>query len=66
MSNLYGKFNHLNKTLQGKDLNLVNIKSKTTSFRNQLELYRKNFKNNQLALKRDFHMFKKISRKNKD
>ena len=37
--NLYGKFNHLNKTLQGKTLNLVKCKSKITSFRNQVELY---------------------------
>ena len=42
MSDLYGKFNHLNKTLQGKNLNLVKVKSKITSFRNQLELYGKN------------------------
>ena len=49
MSDLYGKFNHLNKTLQGKNLNLVKVKSKITSFRNQLELYGKNFKNNQFA-----------------
>ena len=39
MSDLYGKFNHLNKTLQGKNLNLVKVKSKMTSFRNQLKLY---------------------------
>ena len=47
MSNLYGKINNLNKTLQGKNLNLVKVKSKITSFRNQLELYGKKFKNNQ-------------------
>ena len=41
VSNLYSKFNHLNKTLQGKTLNLVKYKSKVTSFINQLELYRK-------------------------
>ena len=49
MSNLYGKFNHLNKTLQGKTLNLVKCKSKISSFRNQLELYRKMFLNNQFS-----------------
>ena len=49
MSDLYGKFNHLNKTLQGKNLNLVKVKSKLTSFRNQLELYGRNFKNKQFS-----------------
>ena len=49
MSDLYGKINNLNKTLQGKNLNLVKVKSKITSFRNQLELYGKNFKNNQFS-----------------
>ena len=43
MSNLYGKFKHLNKILEGKTLNLLKCKSKTTSFRNKLELYRKMF-----------------------
>ena len=49
MSDLYGKFNHLNKTLQGKNLNLMNVKNKITSFRNQLKLYGRNFKNNQFS-----------------
>ena len=49
MLDLYGKFYHLNKNLQGKNLNLVKVISKITSFRNQLELYGKNFKNNQFA-----------------
>ena len=49
MSDLYGKFNHLNKNLQGKNLNLVKVKSKLTSFRNQLELYGRNFKVNQFS-----------------
>ena len=49
MSDLYGKFNHLNKTLHRKNLNLVKVKSKITSFRNQLELYGRNFKNNQFS-----------------
>ena len=34
MSVLYGKLDHLNKTLQGKNLNLVKVSSKITSFRN--------------------------------
>ena len=37
MSDCYGKFNHQNKTLQGKNLNLVKVKSNITSFRNQVE-----------------------------
>ena len=49
MSDLYVEFNHLNKTLVGKKLNLVKVKSKITSFRNQLELYGRNFKNNQFS-----------------
>ena len=49
MSDLYGMFNDLNKNLQGKNLNLVKIKSKITSFRNQLELYGRNFKTNQFS-----------------
>ena len=49
MSDLYGKINNLNKTLQGKNLNLVKVKSKITSFRNQLELYGKKFKKSQFA-----------------
>ena len=47
MSDLYGKFNRLNKTLQGKALNLVKVISKITSIRNQLKLYGINFKDNQ-------------------
>ena len=49
MSNVYGKFKHLNKTLQGKTLNLVKCKNKITSFRNQLELYGKIFLNKQFS-----------------
>ena len=34
MSDLYGKINNLNKTLQGKNLNFVKVKSKISNFRN--------------------------------
>ena len=49
MSDLHGKFNHLNKSLQGKNLNLVIVKIKITSFSNQLELYGRNYKNNDFS-----------------
>ena len=49
MSNVDGKFKHLNKFLQGKTLNLVKCKNKLTSFRNQLELYGKIFLNKQFS-----------------
>ena len=44
MSDLYGNFNHLNKTLQAYNLNPVKVKSKITSLRNKLDLYEQNFK----------------------
>ena len=47
LSDLYGKFNVLNKLLEGKNLNLVKVKANVTSFRNKLELFEINFKNNQ-------------------
>ena len=47
ISELNGKIKNLDKALQGISLNLVKVKSKINSFRNQLELYGKNFKNNQ-------------------
>ena len=49
MSDLFGKINNLNKTLKGKNLSVVKVKSKITIFRNQLELYRKYFKKNQFS-----------------
>ena len=49
ISDLYGKFNDLKKTLQGKNLNLVKFKSKLSSFKSQLELYKRKFKNNQFS-----------------
>ena len=60
MSDFYGKFNHQNKTLQGKNLNLMKVKSKITSFRNQLELHVRNFKNNQFSKFASFENFKKM------
>ena len=39
LSDLYSKFNSLNKTLQGNGLNLVKVKSALSSFKNKLMLY---------------------------
>ena len=49
LSDLYGKFNVLNKLLQGKNLNLIKVKASLTSFTNKLELFERNFKKDQFC-----------------
>ena len=44
LSDPYGKFNVLNKVLQGKKLNLKNVKASLTGFTNKLNLFERNLK----------------------
>ena len=44
LTDLYAKFNSLNKTLQGNGLNLVKVKSELCGFQNKLQLYKKTWR----------------------
>ena len=43
MTDLFAKFNIVNKQLQGDDLNLIMMKSITSAFLNKLILWKQNF-----------------------